>query len=274
MSLTKSRKILSVILTVLIALGGILFFSSSLIKYTLCSEAYMTKIFSSDSLYSQCRDNFTDRTAVIEARSGIPAEVFETILDNRTPAGKTAVQRIFTGNNASLYDEALVDEFEELCLEYLNGNSVKYDKEQVHNTAMYAAEVYSDCFGIQNCGRIQAFISNTNSQYGKYASTGLLLLTVSIALLLILFTKKDYVLRVIYSAFTATGLSLFLIGICALIFGLANELMVEPHHYADALTRAVNIIFVIASVTGTVITALAISGSVSQYKKSKHNQES
>lgn len=76
----------------------------------------------------------------------------------------------------------------------------------------------------------------------------------------------------IYSAFTATGLSLFLIGICALIFGIANELMVEPHHYADALTRSVNIVLIITSVTGAVITALAISGSVSQYKKSKHNQ--
>lgn len=274
MSLTKSRKILSVILSVLIAFGGVLCYSAFLIKSTLCSEAYMLKTFSSDALYTQCKNNFTDRTTAIEDKSGIPARVFETILDNRHPAGKTAVQRIFTDNNATLYDEDLVEEFEELCIEYLQGNSLKYDKKMIHNTALYAAEIYSDCFGIHNYGSILSFISSTNAQYGKYISTGLLILTVSMALLFILFTnKKDYIRRTIYSGFTTTGLSLFLIGICALIFGIAKKPMIRPYLYADALAKSVNITFVITIVVGVLITVAAVFGCVSQYKKSKDKQE-
>lgn len=273
MSLTKSRKILSVILSILMAIGGVLFFSSTLIKCTLCNETYVTKIFSSQALYLQCKNNFTERTAAIEAKSGIPSRVFEAILEKKQPANKTAVQRIFTNNNPSLYDEDLVDEFEELCLEYLKGNSINYKKKSIRSTAVYAAEIYSDCFGIHNSENIRNFINKINTQYGKYASSGLLLFTVSAALSIILFNKKDYILRLIYSALTALGLSLLAIGVCAFIFGIANNPMLGPQHYADALSKAINSIFAIIAVTGILITALSVSGSVVQYKKSKRNNE-
>lgn len=270
MSLTKSRKILSVLLSFLIAIGGIMFFGAEITEYTLCNENYMTKVFSSNSLASQCRQNFDERIEVISAKSGIPSRVFEAVFENNAPGIKTAVQRMFSNNNAYLYSEDLVSQFEELCTEYLDGNQISYNKTEVHNAAEYAALVYSDCFGIQNSQEIMSFVEKVDAHYGKYASAGLLFIAVATAMFLIIYSRREDTIRVISTAFTALGASLFLIGICGIIFGFGNSPMLSPQIYSDALARAVDGAFSVAVIIGAIITAAAFTGSYNQYKKNKN----
>lgn len=273
MSLRKARKILSFILSVLIVIGGIMFSGAAIVKYTLCNESYMSKTFSSKSVHAECINNFTKRIEVISAKSDIPSRVFEAILDNDIPSGNAAVLRLFTGDDSTLYSESLVERFEELCLEYINGNNITYDKNTVHNTAVYAAEVFSDCFGIKNAQEAMAFADKVDSSYGKYVSVGLLLISVSIAMILVLFSKKNDARRALCSAFTALGASLVFIGLSGLIFHVGGNPMLTPQLYAHALSVSVKGAFAVSAVLGIMITALSFIGSLKQYKLSRKNDE-
>lgn len=273
MSLRKARRILTILLSVLIVIGGNLFFGAEIAEYTFCNQNYMTKVFSSDTFNEKCELNFKDRTAVLSAESDIPPRVFEAILDNNSFASKTAVQRLFDGYDSSLYNDDLIEQFETLCLEYLDGNKIAYDKSKIHNTAVAATEIYSDSFGISNSQEAIAFIDNVNSQHSKFASIGLLLIAISIALFLIIFTKKSDIIRAVCSAFTALGLSMLLTGICSLIFGVGDIRLLSPVHYAESLSTAVDGAFAVAIVVGLLITAASVAGSVSQYKLSVKNME-
>ncbi|MCH5321819.1 MAG: hypothetical protein J1E36_08635 [Eubacterium sp.] len=273
MSLRKARKILSFILSVIIVIGGISFTGAEIVKYTLCNEAYMSKTFASGAVHNQCVENFKSRISVISAKSNIPERVFEAILDNNTPSANTAVLRVFARNNATLYSDDLVERFESLCLEYLSGNEISYDKDMVHRTALYAAEVYSDCFGIKNTDEAMAFVDKVDKSHGKYASTGLLLIVLPMALILIMFSKKKDAQRALCSAFTALGLALVLIGFSGIIFNVGGSPLLAPQFYASSLSVSVKGAFAASIIIGILITVPSILGSVKQYKLSKTNNE-
>lgn len=270
MSLRKARKILSVLFVIIMAVGGNLFFSSEIVKYTICNPSYMVKVFSLNSFYTQCEKNFTDRIEVISAKSKIPADVFKAVLDEDAVLSSNAVKKLFTDDNPELYSPDLIEQFENLCLEYLDGNKISYDKTMVHNTAVYAAEVYSDSFGIHNTQEAKAFIDNVNGNYAQYASIGLLLIVVSSAIFFIIYSKKNERKRAFASAFTALGGSLFLPGFCGLVFGVADSPMLTPQQYAKALSVAVDGAFVLLMTAGILITVLSVTASVHEYKKSNN----
>lgn len=269
MALSVSRKILSVFLTIILSVGGILFTGSGIAKLTLCNENYISMIFSAKAVNNQCRGNFLNRVEVISAKSGIPSEVFESVLDNDTPEMRDVIQRLFDGNDTSLYNEALVEQFETLCTEYLEDNNITYNKEMVHNTAVCAAEIYSDCFGLKNTQEAMLFVEKINADYGKYASVGMLLIAVSIGLFLLLYKKKGYVISALCFAFTAQGILLLLIGICGLILGIVNSPAIVPDMYANVISKAVDGAFAVVLVIGALITALAAAGAVKQCRKNE-----
>lgn len=273
MSLGKARKIISLLLSVLIVTGGILFSGAEIIKYTLCNKNYMSITFSSKSVYNECVDNFKNRIEVISAKSSIPSRVFEAVLENNIPSSNTAVLRLFAGDDSTLYSGNLVEVFENLCIEYLKGNNISYDKNIIHSTAVYAAEVFSDCFGIKNAGSAIAFADKVNRSYSKYASVGMLFIIFSVAMMLIIFSQKSDLKRALYSAFTALGLSLALIGISGLIFNVGCSPMLSPQLYANALSVSVKGAFALSAVLGVIITALSFFGSFKQYKLSQKKYE-
>lgn len=269
MSLRKARKILSFILSVVVVIGGILFTGAEIVKYTLCNETYMSKTFASGSVHEQCVENFKSRISVISAKSNIPERVFEAVLENNMPASNTAVLRVFASDNSTLYSDDLVERFEALCLEYFNGNEISYDKDMVHSTAVYAAEVFSDCFGIKNTGEAMAFVEKVDKSHGKYASAGLLLIVLPMALILIMFSKKGDAQRALCSAFTALGVALVLIGLSGIIFNVGANPMLAPRLYADSLSLSVKGAFAVSIVIGILIAAPSVIGSVMQYRISQ-----
>jgi uncharacterized membrane protein YgdD (TMEM256/DUF423 family) len=269
MSLNKSRRIITFLLSLVMAIGVILFTCSQTVYYTICNENYMTKVFSSDKLNTQCEESFLDKIEAVSAQSNIPTRVFEAILDENAPPSKTAVQRMFDGNDATLYSDDLVAQFQDLCVEYLDGNEISYNSEMVHRTAESAAKAYSESFGINDIAVGMSFVSSTLKIYGKFSSIGLLLFVASFTAFLFLFSDKKRTYRALYSAFTATGGALFLIGIIGIIISASSHPAVNPQIYADALVRAVCGTFTVIFAVGLLITAAAVYGSVTQYINSK-----
>lgn len=269
MSLGKGRTILAAVLTVLIAAGGILFFSAQAVKCTLCNELFMSQVFSSKSVEAQCRKNFEAQMEVVAAESDIPARVFITILDNNSPSAESALQRLFRGDDTTFYNEDIVEQFEGLCREYLEGNGMKYGKTMIHNTAQRAARAYSDSFGIKDPVQARAFISKVNSTYGRFSSAGLMMAAVAFVPLIFLFSKKKDREIIACSAFTALGGGMLLTGLICLVLSIGLSPLITPQIYSQAVVMAVRGMLGIFTALGAVIAAVAIYLSLKFYKKSK-----
>ena len=205
MTLSKSRKAICFILTLLIAAGSILLFGISITKSTVLSQKYMNYVF--------------DKCNVSE-------------------------------------------QFDSLCKEYLKGNNMQYDEALIHNTAVKAAQAYSDCFGLKNTEAIADFISTFNSNYLHFLSIGILLVALPIILLLVLFRRSREIMFNIFVAFTVTGFTFTAAGIASLIARISQELNISPQIYQTAFTSAVNGACCVSIVLGVLLAAISVFANV------------
>lgn len=270
MSLTKSRKVLSFILSLLMAAGALMFFSSQTISQLMINENIAARFLASDSVNNACLENFKDRIKAVEEASGIPSRVFETVLNNNTPSVESSVRNIFSGSDTYNYNDDLVSRFEDLCIEYLDGNNMDYDKTQVHNTALYAAQVYSDCFSIKNSSQISAFAADVKDNHAKFASAGLLIVVVCVLLITVLFSQKNDRGRALASSFSAVGASVFLTGAVGAIVSIAFDTGITPQIYAGALKAQAAASFGVMALVGAAILAAATAFLVKYYQKKKN----
>ncbi|MCD7796379.1 MAG: hypothetical protein LUG95_01780 [Clostridiales bacterium] len=182
MSLKSTRKILSVIFIIIIisAVGICISVASLILRVTFCTEYYVQRFFASDEIIKQCKENFNARIEVLEAQSSIPARAFEAVESFDEIISDSAISRLFGGHNTTLYTKDTVEKFEQLCIKYLDGNSIEYDETLVHNTADKVAQIYADCFGLENTTELTNFISDIETDYQNWLSVGLLLILLPI----------------------------------------------------------------------------------------------
>ena len=91
MTLSKSRKAMCFILTMLFSIGSILFFGTLIAKSTVLNEGYMNRVFEYSNVNEQCETAFKDRVAVLEAQSTIPARVFYTVFKTNDTAASNVI---------------------------------------------------------------------------------------------------------------------------------------------------------------------------------------
>lgn len=252
MSLKSTRKILSVILMFIIAAGGCLFAGTMTLHSTLCSEKYMQKHFTSERVMEQCQNNFNSRIEALSEKSGIPVRAFEAVNNFEEIKSDSPVRRLFGGHDTTLYTNDTVERFEQLCTEYLDGNSIKYDKALVHNTADEAAKIYADCFGLKNTEGLTTLINNFDEDFQKYLSISFLMITIPIILLGMLYKKSVDLCQIVCSSFTAEGIALVLSGAAGLLikWNVAN---IYPDLYANAASNIIKSIFVILMLAGAAL---------------------
>lgn len=263
MSLRKTRKALSVLLAVIMVIGGNLVFGAELVRLTLCNEDYLSYVVLNSSFTDECEENFRNYTNVLSAQSGIPAQVFETAVDSER-INAEIIHTLF--DSGDIFYEDMTVKFEELCLEYLNGNNIKYDETMLRNTAQAAADAYADCFNLSNMQDAKAFINHVNSEHGKYTSIGLLLITVSVFLLFILFSKRSNFLKAVYTGLISLGVTMIFIALAGLIFNVGGSPHLAPELYANAVSKAVDGTFIIALIFGVIITAFSVVASLYNHK--------
>lgn len=268
MSTKSSRKALCFLLALMMVVGSVLFLSSTVIRGTLCSQRYMEYFVSSRKVSAYCNDVYAQRIAVLADNSGIPTRVFEGV-EGIAGYNETVVSRFFTGSDTTVFTQDRIDSYEKLIKEYLDGNEIVYSEENVHNTAVEAAKIYADSFGIKNTDTFKDFVDRVDFLYGKLSSAGITITLVGIVLIFILFTEKKKA-RIYYSsAFAATGLSCVFIGVFSLIFGIGKGGVITPSVYEKALFSAINGMFLIFIAIGVIITAVSVINSLKLHKLTK-----
>lgn len=260
----SSRKALCFSLTVVMVIGICLFFASTLVRSTLCSPSYMNHFLSSGQVTEYCDDVFEQRIALLSENSQIPVRVFNAS-GNAGGYSETVIEKFYNGSDTSMFTKDRITIYENLIIEFLDGNGEKYDKELVHNTAVEAAEIYADCYGVRNIEPLRQFINDTISCYGKISSAGLIIILISFLLIISMFDNKKKALIYFSSAFSAAGLSFVLIGVLCLIFGIGKGGTITPTVYSDAIFKSINVMLVsqvvigLVFVTASTITTLKLS---------------
>ncbi len=270
MSLRSSRKILCVLFTVIIAIGGLLTVGSVAVRCTIGSQEYMEKVFNSDTVKTMQDEHFKKRLEVIASKSDIPFHVFEAVFSMDESYSESVVKRVFTGGDTSMFSRDKIDLFEELCTEYLEGNNISYNADQIHNTALEAALAYADSYGVNNTESVTEFINQIVMNFGKFASTGMVLLAIGIVLINIVFSERRAQIKYTASAFIACGLSLIFFSAAGLIFGIGRDSDIVPQIYSVVSSRVVSTTFLMMIIIGLII--VAASGFVT-YKCFKSDQK-
>lgn len=256
MTLKQSRNLLSLLMTVVFVIGGCVFTCAMAGHYTLAHPKYIS-VHISRYAASQCRSNFEDRIAALEKRSGIPARVFAAELTDDM-ISEAIVSRLFSGDDTSLYTNSKIEQFENYIREYLDGNSVKYKEEYIRNTAVEAAKIYSECFGLKNSEAISETISKINSGYRQYASTALLIMVLSVAVQIILFGSIKKSFERVMSSITAYGMTVMLISVIGVVLRLGQHVGVLPAAYATVIHTMVRNVFILSLIGGFVVTAAGL----------------
>lgn len=252
----SSRKLLCFLLTALMVVGICIFEGATLVRSTLCNQNYMQMFFNTERLDEYCNDVYADQIGVLCENSGIPSRVFEASEDTEGYS-ESAVTKFFNGSDTQLMTRDRINIYENLIKEYLDGNSISYDSALVHNTAVRAAEIYADSYGLKNVGTFRSFVSSTTAMYGQLSSAGAMIMLVPALLIYIIFTDKKEVKRHYLSAVSASGLTFVLVGILSLIFSVGKGAVITPEIYQVLTMRAISVMFLLLVLEGVLVCAVS-----------------
>lgn len=267
MSLKAARNFLSFLLCVIIVMGGMVSVSEVVAHYTICSPRYARHQLSAD-IIQQNKKSFEERIDALEAKSGIPARVF-TAVYNVDTLNNAIVDSVYAGKDTTLYSIERIDEFEKYCKEYLDGNEIKYNDEYVHQTAIEAARIYSECFGIDNAEAIYSVVERINAQYQTNLSFGLMLMVLAGVMLIVLFSKGKDVIKRVFAALSSLGFALAFGSVGCLIAGIGQHALVYPSVYENVINRSVTGAFVICIAIGFVLSIGFLSANIIMYAENE-----
>lgn len=264
----NSRKLLCFLLTLLITLGSVIAIFSLVTRATICNQLYVEKFICSGDVRAYCDNVYNQRIAILSDNSGIPVQVFEVSKDNGG-YDNSVVKRFFDGSDTTVFTQDKINTFEKMIKEYLDGNEYSYDDEAIHNTAVKAAQIYSECYGLKDVGDYKTLIDTLTSLFNKTTSAGLCMAVIGFVLISIMHTEKRKALKYYLSSFVSSGLTLVLASALSIIFGVSKLAQITPVIYQTALRDAVTTLLLICIVIGVLFILVSQVLLLRQYKLTK-----
>lgn len=262
MSLVKTRRIISALLSVILVVGFGMVTGALIVRSTLCSGAYMNMFFSGSKVTSYCDNAFNNKLEEYSNEYNIPKEVLDFAFSEIKENNDSSIIKLYEGYDPNLYTGDKVDTVEKYIKEYLDGNEIKYDSIWLNQITKNCVQAYADCYAINNVYEGKDFVDAFSVNYAKYSSAGLLIMATAMISYLLLYQKKNDIHLQILSSFTASGFTFILTGLSALILQLGTHPKISPEIYARAISNAVRGDFIILIVIGAVVTAFSIRCSI------------
>lgn len=254
MGLKTTRKILSVMLAVIVAVSCVSFSAAIVLGNGFATKNFVIKHIVTDELVKQCDKQLEVKFDALEKKSGIPARVFASVNKSFSTRDslKQAVEYLFDENDSSLYSESRVDSFYEMCVEYLQGNEYKFDEKNVKNVAKEAAKIYSDTVGIHNADEIKYYIEGSRIACQRVESVSVLAMAICIILIMIMFkTRQDGALYV-GAGLIGGGLATVFGALASIIAKLGANYNVAPFAYSASLSSMIRLYLVYVVLVGLV----------------------
>ena len=239
MGLATTRKILSVLLAVVIALSVAVLLPSLVLSTTAQSEPFYERAFITEDITAECSEELSAAYAALEAETGIPARVFETVKEGSSVSDslKTALENAFGSEDATLYSQNMVTYFYNLCTEYLDGNGIAYDETRVMNAADKAARIFSDIVGLHGVEAVKAKADVI--RYEAVGASTLAAFLMVLCIIMIVFMYNDTRKGIVYAASGAAGgaLGTLLGSLLSALMGAGSHVRVTPAVYQTAMHR-------------------------------------
>ena len=259
MGLATTRKTISIVLAVIIALSMSVLLPSLVLSYTAASETFIEKFFVNGEIEAQCTAELDAAYKTLEAESGIPSRVFEQVKEDYSVSSslKTAVDNAFGAEYSTLYNNNLVTYFYNLSLEYLQGNKIEYDEAQVRNAADKAAKIFSDAVGLHGIDTVK--VKADAIKNGAVGASTVAAFLMVLCIIMIVFMYNDTRKGVIYAAAGAAGGALgTLLGslLCALI-RVGKDVRVSPAVYQAAINHLLQANYLLTAALSLAVMLLA-----------------
>lgn len=259
MGTKATRKILSIIIAVVIAIATVCASASCVVGITFASRGFLQEHIVTDAVVAECTNQLKAKYAVLEEESGIPARVFETAIENYDVRENLtlAVSYVFGDESAELYSRERVNYFYGLCEEYALGNSIAFEKNDLLATAEKATEIYSQAVGIHNADSMVEYISVFRQSCNKATSTSLVAIIICTVLLIIMYKKRENAVSLLVGGISGGGVALIFGAIISLIARVGSDFAVSPAVYQQAFAGMVRLYLLYLIIVGFVLVALA-----------------
>lgn len=258
MNMKTSRKVISIMIAVVIAFATVCMVSSATLGFSLASKSFFSAHLINDQIVEECNNQLSLQYDALEAESGIPARVFEMVTQDYSTEEniKLAASYIFSEETSELYSPERVSYFYNLCVEYLEGNSIEYNKADIEMTADKAAKIYSNAVGIHNTEAISQYLVLFERNCTKASSISIVAIIICVGLLVLLYRKKNDAFSYFATGITGGGIATILGALLALIAQVGTRININPAVYQASITSMIRIYFgylILAGVLFTII---------------------
>lgn len=259
MGLKNTREILSIFAYIVICVSTVIALASSVFSVTFASQGFLSKHLATTKIVEECNNQLSSKYVTLEAESGIPSRVFETVIKDYSTRDnlRLAAGYIFTEEASELYSVERVNYFYNLCTEYLKGNKISYNEEDVKRVADKAARIYSDTVGIHNTEEIKAHINEFNKNCARAVSISIVAMIVSFVMLFIMYRKKRYASSYLAGGIAGGSLATVVGSLLCLIFGVGKQLEITPEIYQNGMLSMIRIYFGYLILIGLIVMGIA-----------------
>ena len=276
MTLSKSRSIISVLLTVALAFSMTALSFVFLIRSTFGNGAFISRVMVSDELVGECENQLNMQFDALAAKSSIPSRVFKNIeTENPTEdAVRHSVLMIYSNESSKSFFENKKDYFYNMCLEYLNGNNIKFKEDDVERAAQEAAEIYLQTCTLQSSDYLRVIVNAIKDNSPGLALIAFVSCLVCVILMFILYSGKNNSFGYVGAGISACGIALSLTALISLLSGFGKGLLISPQAYYEAFCSVLNLFFMFMILLGLIETAVGtiILLNVEAVKKRRNNR--
>ena len=263
MGLKASRKVMSIIFSIVICASTVCMLVSAVLSATFAAPNFIAENLITDEVVEECEKQLSAQFETLEAESGIPARVFKTITVENKKSNirdnmKLAASHIFTEESSELYSKEKEALFYNYCVEYLDGNDIKYNESDVKLVAQRAAEIYSNTIGIHNSEIIKEYLSTFGQNCAKASSVSLLAIVVCTVLLMIMYRKKDEPVSYLAGGVAGGGVAVILGAFISLVSGAGKSISVAPAVYQLSFVSMTRTYFIRLIISGLVVLAVGV----------------
>ncbi|MBE6740732.1 MAG: hypothetical protein E7570_00345 [Ruminococcaceae bacterium] len=261
MNLNASRRIISSILVITMAISTMVFLISIIMTFTTADQNFFVNQFASSELVAECNKQLNMKYEALSDETAIPARVFERVEDD-FPTGEAlrqAALSVFSEENETLYSENKISYFYELSTEYLDGNGISYNKADVKRAAEKAAKIYSDTVGLHNTGGVDERIAEFSRLFPRLTIISFIITFVCFPAVLFMYKKKKsgyfYAIGGLFTGTAATAVGSILL----VVFNVGGGINILPEIHKQSIVSTSVKEFLILAFFSFVLSVAAFS---------------
>lgn len=229
MVIGNSRKLLSYIFTAILACSVAVLIFSTVLGRTLASSDYVKNKLITNEIVNQCKEQLDLKYEMLEAETNIPVRVFQAM------STEMAIRETLVESLDSSYSDSRDEEEEtaansayRFCIEYLDGNEIKYKKADVKNAAEKAGRIYNETVRIKALDGVYRKIMALRSVASRTAFAAFICALLSVLVFLVLYSDKNRALFNIVCGCAGGGLGGVVAALLAIVFNAAKKMNITP----------------------------------------------